>query len=276
MTYLAFHAYLIGPAVLLVLIGWLCLERWGPSASCTRVRAEIGALGLLVGIAFCYTLPWDHLLIRWEVWRYEEGRIWATLWGIPVEECAFFILQTILAGSWYAVVVRLRDASTCSRFQSADGPAPGGTVDGTGDTQMYRSQGRVRSGWGGVVGGIVTVLGLGLVTMDRSFYLGMILLWSGPVLGLQWGIYGWGLWRLRWTIGVAVTSVSLYLWMADRVALRAQIWHISSEYTVGVAPFGLPVEEALFFLVTSLLVVQGMVMLTDPGGEPSSRGWSAR
>ena len=57
-----------------------------------------------------------------------------------------------------------------------------------------------------------------------------------------------------------VVPVSLYLWVADRVAIGLGIWDITDATRTGLELFGLPVEEALFFVVTNLLVAQGLVM----------------
>lgn len=77
---------------------------------------------------------------------------------------------------------------------------------------------------------------------------------------MQWAYGGHHLWRLRRVIAVAVAAPTLYLWIADRIALALSIWHISDQFTTGLALFGLPIEEALFFLVTNMLVVQGLVL----------------
>jgi lycopene cyclase domain-containing protein len=64
-------------------------------------------------------------------------------------------------------------------------------------------------------------------------------------------------WR-TWPVAVAVPT--LYLWFADRVAIGLGVWTISETFTLGIDLFGLPMEEATFFLVTNLLVVQGLVL----------------
>lgn len=263
MTYWEFHLYLIAPAVLLGVLGWIGLAWTSASSSRPTPFAELGALGLLAGIAFCYTFPWDRLLIQWEVWTYDVGRVSATVWGVPIEECAFFVLQTILAGSWYAIAARLTGPGPFSPTE----PERSGSSGPPGKRRGAPASEEVWSGWGGLFGVGLTVLGVGLVLVGRGLYLGMILLWSGPVLALQWGLWGRGLWQHRGTMAPAVGAASLYLWIADRIALGAGIWHITPRYTVGLSPFGLPVEEALFFFLTSLLVVQGLVMLAGPGDE---------
>ena len=64
----------------------------------------------------------------------------------------------------------------------------------------------------------------------------------------------------RRTVALGVAVPTVYLWIIDRIALATGIWHISPTYTTGIALFGLPIEEALFFLVTNLFVVQGLVL----------------
>jgi hypothetical protein len=84
--------------------------------------------------------------------------------------------------------------------------------------------------------------------------------WAGPLLALQWAVGGGYLVRRRheWTVAVAVPT--LYLWFADRVAIGLGVWTISNTQTLGVYILGLPLEEATFFLVTNLLVIQGLVL----------------
>ena len=46
----------------------------------------------------------------------------------------------------------------------------------------------------------------------------------------------------------------------DRVAIGLGIWDITNRFSLGADPLGLPVEEAVFFLFTNLLVVQGAML----------------
>lgn len=39
------------------------------------------------------------------------------------------------------------------------------------------------------------------------------------------------------------------------------IWSISERYSLGIDPLGLPIEEAVFFLVTNWMVVPGVALL---------------
>ena len=64
----------------------------------------------------------------------------------------------------------------------------------------------------------------------------------------------------RWRYLVACGVPSLYLWLWDAFAIGDGIWSISAEFTVGVTVGGLPIEEAVFFLLTNVLVVQGVLL----------------
>ena len=232
-TYLEFHlAFTLPPLVVLALLQGRTRERWWP-------------LGLLVVIAFVYTTPWDNYLVARAVWSYPPGRVLATVGWVPVEEYAFFVIQTVLAGLW----LRL--------FQARWPVAPRPAGDGTGGTDL---KARIV---GTAVFGALSLAGAAMiVAAGHWLYLGLILAWACPVLALMWGIGGHIVWARRRLVLVTVVPVSLYLWAADWFAItQAGIWTITDATRTGAELFRLPVEEALFFVVTSLLVAQGLVML---------------
>ena len=57
--------------------------------------------------------------------------------------------------------------------------------------------------------------------------------------------------------------VALWLCAADRLALADGIWTIAPASSTGVLVLGLPLEEGLFFLLTTWLVADGLVLATD-------------
>jgi len=95
----------------------------------------------------------------------------------------------------------------------------------------------------------------------RELYLGLVLTWASPLLAGMWLYDGETLWAHRRTLLVAVGVPTVYLWVADAIAIAAGIWTISSTYTLGLAVGSLPLEEATFFLMTNLLVVKGILLL---------------
>jgi hypothetical protein len=71
---------------------------------------------------------------------------------------------------------------------------------------------------------------------------------------------------------------TLYLCVTDRIAIEYGIWILSEQYTTGIFVAGLPVEEAAFFFVTNLFVVQGLVLyrlVTARWGVDAVAGWVA-
>ncbi|ATW89832.1 lycopene cyclase domain-containing protein [Halohasta litchfieldiae] len=227
-TYLQFHTVAILPPIVgLALLAWL-----RPSGH-DRRRAATG-LAIITVLAVCYTLPWDNFLIRRGVWTYGEGVVAGRLWAVPVGEALFFVLQPIFTALWL------------SRFSIST------------TTPLALS---TRQRAAGILAGVgVGVVGAGLLTGGSTFYLGAILAWAAPIFALQWG-FGWTqLWHCRRTVGLAVAVPTLYLWVVDWTAISLELWTISPDYTVGIAPLGLPVEEMVFFLVTNLFVIQGLVL----------------
>jgi hypothetical protein len=224
LSYSAFHLLFVLPPI-------AALAYAGPRL--TRERAV--GIAVLAAIAFVYTTPWDNYLIAQGVWSYPPGAVLGRVGYAPYEEYAFFVLQPILTGLWFHRVAPAPDATT-----PADGTSArvAGTVAWT----------------------ALAVAGGALLTTDAGYYLGAILLWSAPVLAFQWGFGGHVLWRHRRALAVAVAVPTVYLWVVDAVAIRLGIWVINPALTTGVNPLGLPVEEATFFLVTNLLLVQGLLL----------------
>jgi hypothetical protein len=52
--------------------------------------------------------------------------------------------------------------------------------------------------------------------------------------------------------------------VGDAIAIKDGAWHVSSSSTVGVILFGLPLEEATFFLLVNLLIVNSLVLFVHP------------
>ncbi|PSQ17110.1 hypothetical protein BRD00_08765 [Halobacteriales archaeon QS_8_69_26] len=112
---------------------------------------------------------------------------------------------------------------------------------------------------GGGAGLAVTVAGA-LALSGPTYYLGAILAWGGPVLGLQWAVGGTYLLSVRRHVLWAVGPPVVYLCAIDRLAIGWGLWTIEPVRSTGLTVAGLPVEEATFFLVTTLMVVQGLVL----------------
>ena len=88
-----------------------------------------------------------------------------------------------------------------------------------------------------------------------------MLAWALPIILLQvW--FGWPTLRRQWRLYLAGVIIPwLWLSISDRLAIGAGVWAISPARSVPVLIFGLPLEELLFFLITNLLIVQGLLLL---------------
>jgi lycopene cyclase domain-containing protein len=226
LTYLTFMAvFLLVPIVGLALLGGR------PPMS----RRDAMGTVILVALALAYTAPWDQHLIRRGVWGYAVGAVALRFGSIPIEELLFMTLQPVLAGLWLA------------RFD-----------DDTADVAGRIPVGRRAIGVG--IAGIVFLAGLALLATPKTFYLGAIIAWGAPILAIQWA-FDWPYLLARWrTVAVGVGVPTLYLCVADRIAIHEGIWYFSTRYTTGLTIGGLPIEEGAFFLATNLFVVQGLVL----------------
>lgn len=97
--------------------------------------------------------------------------------------------------------------------------------------------------------------------MGHLTYLLMLLPWAAAVLIVQWAA-GYGAIRRRVRLVLLATLLpTAYLVAADSVALSQGIWTIHDERILGLRLGNVPVEEALFFLLTNLIVVQSVILL---------------
>ncbi|WP_324663390.1 lycopene cyclase domain-containing protein [Haloarcula sediminis] len=226
--YLVFHAVAILPVV--AALAFLARYRLG-----TRRDVLAGTL-VLAGLALVYTTPWDSYLITRGVWWYGDGAVLVRFRAVPLGEYLFFLFQPLLVALWAA-----RFPVETARPLSV--PLPERAL--------------------GLLGaGVVAAAGLALLGSDSGLYLGSLLVWSAPILAIQWA-FGWPFLLSEWRTVLAGTLVpTLYLWVVDRAAIEVGLWTLSERYTTGaVVPLlGLPIEEAVFFLLTSLFVVQGLVL----------------
>jgi len=86
MTYLDFH--LIFNLPLLVLLLWLGRKRLRPAH-----WKWIGAVCLIV---LGFTYPWDSWAVGKGIWEFEEPRVLLRIGNLPVEEIAFFLIETLV------------------------------------------------------------------------------------------------------------------------------------------------------------------------------------
>ena len=85
--------------------------------------------------------------------------------------------------------------------------------------------------------------------------------WTLPILALQWAV-GWkSLRRNLRAVFVPAVVGGVFFSAIDQVAVRSGLWFFDGQQILGLYVGLLPVEEVLFFLLTSLLVTQTLVLL---------------
>lgn len=243
MTYFGFLLrFLVIPILLLGVLAWWdgCRGRDLP----LPLRSQPFGLGLLLIplVALIYTTPWDNYLVATRVWWYKPDLVTGFVIGwVPIEEYTFFVLQPIFTGLFLLALLR--------RMPHDPKPAywPG-----------------IRYGLTAAAGGLWLVAVLLLFFGDSAFtYFGLMLGWALPPIMLQLFFGGDILWRHRWAVLTAILLPTLYLGYADALAIDGGTWTINPEQSLNIFLGGvLPIEEAIFFLVTNVLVVLGMTLLS--------------
>jgi lycopene cyclase domain-containing protein len=92
-------------------------------------------------------------------------------------------------------------------------------------------------------------------------YLVYELVWALPIIFGQWALAHPILRANLRTLLLGIAIPTLYLCAADALAIRVGIWTLNPDLTLNIWLGGLPLEEGVFFLVTNIMVVQGILML---------------
>lgn len=190
---------------------------------------------VLMCLALFYTAPWDNYLVKTQIWDYPSDRVLGRVGYVPIEEYAFFILQTLLASLWVYFV---------------------SSKVGISNKALEHLQLKT-----GVLAGILAMWIWSLLKLGEAHYeyLCLILIWSLPVIFLQWFVGAKYFLNNAKLFVFSIVPVTLYLWACDTFAIHSGIWRISSLQTTGIKVGSLPIEEAIFFLVTNVMVSLGLI-----------------
>jgi lycopene cyclase domain-containing protein len=204
----------------------------------THLRRHWGGTAILALIAIVWTTPWDSAIINHNVWYYGADRVLGTLFSVPIEEYAFMVLMPFLNGSVIAWFL-LRSGVAPTRWRDRQ----------TGARRAL------------LLGALLLCVAGGLCLRTESgTYLGAILVWFIPPLAIQ-SCFDPSLLRHHWRGLAAGTLLPAgYLSLADAFAIREGTWTIQAPTRTGIEFAGLPMEEALFFFVISLLIAQGLYL----------------
>ncbi len=234
MTYWQFHLLFTIPLFCVMVF----ISRNNPFANTNKAKA---GMALLLFLAITYTTPWDSYLIHQNIWSYEPGRVLGTLFKIPFEEYFFFFVQTLVGCCFTAWVLQKNKASKDHALKIS--PLHLGSLF--------------------IALAMTAVLALTWPQSADLRYLALIVFWALPILFLQWSLGLPILLKEKKVWMISVTALTTYFCIADSIAVQQEIWTFPAETISGWKLFNLlPVEEALFFLVTNLMVVQGFILFT--------------
>ncbi|MCJ8275385.1 MAG: lycopene cyclase domain-containing protein [Bdellovibrionales bacterium] len=235
MTYLLFHCLFTIPLFVFLVL-------FTKRVQVSFDKKSLYGMLTLIFLAVSYTTPWDSYLIKNTIWDYPPERVIGTFLYIPFEEYFFFVIQTIIGCLFTFHMIR-----------------------------TFSSKNRQPSFGSKTFFALVSLLLLTVITLsipkvsyENAYrYIRLILAWASPIILLQWVIGFKTLWNYRQVYAVALTTLSLYFCVADWIAVKNGIWFFPKGQITEIAFFThLPLEEALFFLCTNIMVVQGFILFT--------------
>lgn len=223
MTYFQFLFLFLVPVLIFLIVANTLNSRIG-------LRELIGSF-ILVIIAILYTTPWDAYLINENIWYYDNSKVLMQFFNIPIEEYLFMLMQT-LSGCLICCLIDDSSNKSLLRFQLK---------------YVYLFL-------------LLFLFGWLLIYIDSFKYLGLIIIWGSLPLGIQWSLGSHIILKNYKKYLLPFALITFYLWIADSIAIRDGIWTLSENTICRIKLYNLPIEEMIFFLITNLLVFQGMLL----------------
>ena len=256
MTYFGFLGqFLVVPLVILLIITLIDNRRGKPAHGFLNGRAIWMAIGLHVLLAVIYTTPWDNYLVATGVWYYNPKLISGLILGwVPIEEYTFFVLETILTGLWWWFLARRLTPP-----------------------REFKPERNIR---------IVSTAILGAFWLGAAFilisswkpetYLSLILVWALPAIMLQLAYGADILWHHRKLVALVILPVFIYISAADSFAISSGTWTIDPTRSMEIFFWALPIEEAVFFLSTVVLIGFGLTLSVSRASQARWIIWADR
>lgn len=240
MSYFGFLAQFLGvPIAIMALLNLWDWRRGKRLPVALRAFPPLRMLAILVAIALIYTTPWDNYLVATRVWWYDPQLVTGIVLGwVPLEEYTFFVLQPILIGLWLLWLAKRLPQPSQDEVFGARSISLGMT-------------------------GAIWLIAMGILLLDwqPGRYLALELAWALPPIMLQL-YFGVHILLRQWRLVLlTLVPMTLYLSAADSVAIGAGTWTIDPTQSLDLLLWGvLPVEEFVFFMLTTMLVTFGLTL----------------
>jgi lycopene cyclase domain-containing protein len=200
--------------------------------------------GILIHVilAVIYTTPWDNYLVATGVWYYNPKLVTGIVFGyVPLEEYTFFVLETLMIGLWWWILAKWKILTPKAPF------SPNKTL---------------RAGTLGLLAVLWTIsLSVLLSGWGPGTYLAITLTWALPAIAPQLAFGADILWHHRRLLGTVILTGAGYLSAMDALAIRSGTWTIDPAQSTGIFVGNLPIEEAVFFVITIVLISFGITLL---------------
>ena len=236
MTYLRFHLIFNLP-LLIVLAALTGPVHWD--------QGEVMAFGLVLAAVVIFTTPWDNLAAKWGIWGFPREKYSARMGYLPVEEYAFFLLQSA------NVMLALR----AFFYFFPNWQTGQETIIGPWTLVFLAVS---------VVPWIFIALQLRWLRSKSGpcVNYAVHLCWFLPVIYAQWVLAPLLFGAHAILLALLTLAFGVYYTLADVAAVRAGTWFFDEKQITGVKLAGiLPWEEIAFFFLTSLLVAQSYLLL---------------
>ena len=246
MTYFSFLLrFLIIPILLLLFINWR--EKDKPASGFNENKTWRGIL-IHILLAVVYTTPWDNYLVATGVWYYDPDLVTGIVFGyVPLEEYTFFVLETLLMGLWWWILARRKILLPKTPFN------PNKTL-------RSWTLGLLAALW-------VVSLSVLLTGWGPGTYLAITLTWALPAIAPQLAFGADILWHHRRLLGTVILTGAIYLSAMDALAIHSGTWTIDPAQSTGLFIGGLPIEEAVFFVITVVLISFGITLLLSDASQ---------
>ena len=233
-NYARLHLFLFAPMAFLYFIP--------PHVANTTVRRNgyFTMAALAVTAVVFSALTWDQILWSTEtVFVVDRKDVFGYYLSIPYEEYLWCANHSIIIGLWMLSTWKTRPVSK----------TPGN------GRWWFRSAVCVACLAIGYYGYCLTQ------GDQKYYYLGIVLLYTFPIIGLQAACCGHMYFHCLPELLSGIIVPSVYVVAIDAWALYRNIWSFSDERTSGIYLCGMLLEQSLVYVLTTILVVQGMLAI---------------
>ena len=255
MTYFGFLFRFLVIPILIFFVIYLIDKKKVRELSGFKIRRLFWVVvGIHILLALIYTTPWDNYLVATSVWYYNPQLVTSFVLGyVPIEEYAFFVLETLFVGLWWWFLL--------GKLSPKE--------------KVFIPSKKMRIGTFAVLFILWTTFTVIFFLGPPSLtYLSIIFFWALPAIAPQLLFGADILWRHRKLIALTVLPMTLYLSIVDSFAIAASTWTIAPTQSTGILLGSvLPVEEAIFFLVTVTLVTFGVTLFLAEEAQEGMQDW---